>query len=61
MLDHVSNHKYLALKLVPDAIDSRYGFDFKQSSLLDTETEQEFYRLYSDPVNSGDYLPAMQV
>jgi CRP-like cAMP-binding protein len=61
MLDYVSGHRYLSLKLVLDAIEPpRYDFDFRQSSLLDLETEREIRSLFANPALSNDYIAAMQ-
>lgn len=61
MLDYVSGHRYLSLKLILDPIQPpRYDFDFRQSSLLDLKTERELRALFDDPAVSCDYLSAMQ-
>jgi CRP-like cAMP-binding protein len=61
MLDYVSGHHYLSLKLVLDPIEPpRYDFDFRQSSLLDFETEREIRSLFENLAFSHDYIAAMQ-
>ena len=61
MLDHASNHNYMSLKLITHPTEpTQYQFDFKQSSFLDTQTEQDIAALYADPAITGDYLTAMQ-
>ena len=61
MLDHVSGHRYLSLKLVLHPTEPpRYDFDFRQSSLLDFETEREIRSLFDNPALSHDYIAAMQ-
>jgi CRP-like cAMP-binding protein len=60
MLDHASNHTFMSLKLITHPTEpTRYQFDFRQSSFLDTQTEQDILALYNDPAISGDYLAAM--
>jgi CRP-like cAMP-binding protein len=61
MLDHASGHNYLSLKLITHPTEpTRYQFDFRQSSYLQMQTEQDIGALYEDPMISGDYLLAMQ-
>lgn len=61
MLDHASNHNYMSLKLITHPTQpTRYQFDFRQSSFLETQTEREIAALYDNPAISGDYLAAMQ-
>ncbi|MGC2661503.1 MAG: cyclic nucleotide-binding domain-containing protein [Bryobacteraceae bacterium] len=61
MLDYVSGHHYLSLKLVLDPIEPpRYDFDFRQSSLLDLETERAIRSLFENPALAHNYIGAMQ-
>lgn len=61
MLDHAADHNYLSLKLVTHPTEpTQYQFDFRQSSFLDTQTEQEIMRLFEGTAVSGNYLTAMQ-
>lgn len=61
MLDHASNHNYMSLKLITHPTQpTRYQFDFRQSSFLETQTEKEIAALYGNPAINGDYLAAMQ-
>jgi CRP-like cAMP-binding protein len=61
MLDYVSGHRYLSLKLVLDPIEPpRYDFDFRQSSPLNLEAEREIRSLFENPTLSHDYIAAMQ-
>jgi CRP-like cAMP-binding protein len=61
MLDHAANHNYMSLKLITHPTEpTQYQFDFKQSSFLDTQTEQEIAAIYQNPAINGDYLAAMQ-
>src|SRR5437773_11472614 len=39
---------------------TRYQFDFRQSSFLDTQTDRDLLALFNDPANSANYLTAMQ-
>jgi CRP-like cAMP-binding protein len=61
MLDHASDHNYMSLKLITHPTEpTRYQFDFRQSSFLETQAEQDLLTLYEDPAITGDYLTAMQ-
>ncbi|MBI1880919.1 MAG: cyclic nucleotide-binding domain-containing protein, partial [Chloroflexi bacterium] len=61
MLDHASDHNYMSLKLITHPTEpTRYQFDFRQSSFLETQVEQDIMALYADPAITGDYLTAMQ-
>jgi CRP-like cAMP-binding protein len=61
MLDHASNHNYMSLKLITHPTEpTRYQFDFRQSSFMDRQTEQDIAALYENPAVTGDYLTAMQ-
>jgi CRP-like cAMP-binding protein len=60
MLDQAANHTFMSLKLISHPTEpTRYQFDFRQSSFLDSQTEQDILALYDDPLVSGDYLTAM--
>jgi CRP-like cAMP-binding protein len=61
MLDHASDHNYMSLKLITHPTDpTRYQFDFRQSSFLETQAEQDIMAIYEDPAITSDYLTAMQ-
>ena len=61
MLDYAANHNYLSLRLITHPTEpTQYQFDFRQSSFLDTQTEQDIFALYEDPAIAGDYMAAMQ-
>jgi len=61
MLDAASGANFMALKVLNHPTQpTRYEFDFRQSSFLDTQTERRLLGLYESPALSGDYLTAMQ-
>jgi hypothetical protein len=61
MLDHAAQHRYLSLKMVHHLIEpTRYEFDFRQSSFLETRTERDLIALFAEPAVGADYLTAMQ-
>lgn len=61
MLDHASDHKYMSLRLVQHPTQpTQYQFDFRQSSFLDWQAEQDLSVLYENPTVTGNYMTAMQ-
>lgn len=60
MLDHVSGKTYRCLQTIQHPVEpTRYKFDFKQSSFLQSAEEQMFTGLYDKSEANRDYLTAM--